>query len=119
MSVDFVLEREDCLPGSVLRGRVVLLPLLGEESRKVELSVVWETEGKGDADIGVAFYKVLSDGDATSGTAEHSFEAQLPMLPLSYQGHLVKIGWRVRVRRLSPFGNDDVIDRHFRIGWPE
>ncbi len=118
MSAYIELESAICTPGSVVRGRVALLPLHGDEKRKVELSVIWETEGKGDTDVGVVFYRVLANGDATAGTAEYAFEAQLPLLPLSYRGHLVKIVWRVRVRRLSPLGDDQVIDHDLQVAWP-
>ena len=119
MTASIELERDTCAPGTTLRGRVVLLPLPGEESRKVELSVLWETEGKGNTDVGVALHRVLSDGDPDAGHAEHTFEVQLPALPLSYQGFLLKIGWLVRVRRLAALGEDAVIDQPFRLAWSE
>jgi hypothetical protein len=49
---------------------------------------------------------------------EHGFEVTLPCPPLSYVGTLIKIGWRVRVRRLSAFGNDDAYDEPFELAWP-
>lgn len=111
------IERATYAPGSVLRGRVALEAVPGEPARKVELSVLWETEGKGNTDRGVVLYRLLSDGHA-SGSSEHAFEATLPALPLSYDGHLVKIGWRVRVRVLALLGDDGVFEEPFRLEWP-
>jgi hypothetical protein len=101
----------------VLRGRVVLLPLPGFEKRKVELAVLWETEGKGGTDLGVVYYRVLADGDYEAATGTHPFEVTLPALPLSYRGSLIKIGWRVRVRRLDALANDAVYDEPFELAW--
>lgn len=119
MSATVVLDRESYAPGDTLRGRVQLDPLPGDASQKVELSVVWETEGKGDTDVGVVFYRVLSDGDPVAGVGEHTFDVLLPPLPLSYAGNLIKIGWRVRIRRLTTLGDDGVFDEPFRLEWPE
>ena len=118
MSASIQLEQQSYPPGAVLRGRIALRPPPGDESKKVELSVLWETEGKGDTDIGVIFYRVLCDGDPVAGAEEHAFEVDLPALPLSYQGHLLKIGWRVRVRRLRGLGDDTVVDAPFQLEWP-
>jgi hypothetical protein len=104
-------------PGGTLRGRVALLPLPGDAERRVELAVLWQTEGKGNTDIGVVFYRVLCDGDAVAGTGEHTFETLLPILPVTYYGHLVKVGWLVRVRRLAMLGDDTVIDQPFQVVW--
>jgi hypothetical protein len=112
------LEGARFAPGSVLRGRVQLEPLADDVSRRVELAVLWETEGKGDTDLGVVLYRVLADGDEQAATGEHTFEVTLPFLPLSYDGTLIKIGWRVRVRRLSAMAQDDVYDEPFELAWP-
>lgn len=118
MSAHISLEARRYVPGSMLRGKVQLDPLPGDASRRVELAVLWETEGKGDTDLGVILYRVLSDGEGLAATSEHAFEVALPFLPLSYAGTLLKIGWRVRVRRLSALANDDVYDETFELAWP-
>jgi hypothetical protein len=112
------LESATYAPGDTLRGRVELVPLEGDASRKVELSVLWETEGKGDTDVGVILHRVLSDGDSPAARGTHRFEVELPALPLSQASKLLKIRWRVRVRRLATLGEDDVFDTDFRLAWP-
>ena len=119
MSAIIVLAQNVVPPGGVLRGTVMLVPLSGDEGRRVELSVLWETEGKGDTDQGVVLYRVLADGDPVAAAAEHAFEAPLTVLPLSYNGTLIKISWLVRVRRLVTLGSDMVIDEPFLVAWPE
>lgn len=118
MTASFEDIRESYTPGSVLSGRAILEPLDVDRSNKVELAVLWETEGKGDTDLGVILYRVLADGDPVAATATHPFEVELPALPLSYQGTFLKIGWRVRVRRRRLLGDDDVYDFPFRLEWP-
>ena len=115
MSITIELDAKRLRPGGTVSGRVLLDPLPDDERRKVELSVLWETSGKGDTDIGVALFRVLADGDPVAARAEHRFEARLPALPLSYAGTLIKIDWLVRVRRLDPMGSDFVWDENFVV----
>jgi len=107
-------------PGAIIKGKVALLPLPGDEELGVELAILWETVGKGDTDLGVIYHRVLVDKNTprSAATAEHAFEAQLPALPLSYGGRLIQIIWRVRVRRAGRIGsNDGVYDQAFELAW--
>jgi hypothetical protein len=115
MSVAVKLETPRVSPGAMLRGSVVLDPPPGEEQRRVELSVLWEAFGKGTTDMGVVLFSVLADDEPTAARSEHSFETRLPLLPLSYDGNIVKIGWLVRVRRVHPTGADLVLDEPFTM----
>lgn len=89
--------------GSALEGRLVF----DEDERgdsTVEFSVLWETSGKGDTDMGVVhFAKVTNRG-------ELAFRVQLPLLPLSYDGTVLTITWLVRVR-----SGNDVLDEPFTM----
>ncbi|MBK7583738.1 MAG: hypothetical protein IPI67_26530 [Myxococcales bacterium] len=118
MSIEIELERELCEPGGVLRGRVVLTPLAGQEERKVELTVMWMTDGKGNTDLEVALFRVLSDGAGDAATGSHRFEVNLPLLPVSYTGTLLKLRWLVSVRRQAPLGGDQIEEKDFLVGWP-
>lgn len=109
------LERRSVPAGDVVRGRVHLTPEPSDAGRRVELTVLWETEGKGDTDMGVAHFQVLADGDAAAATRTHAFEARLPLAPVSYDGTILKIQWLVRVRRLARLGNDLVVDETFEM----
>lgn len=119
MSASIELPDNVFVPGTVLRGKVVLMPLPGDEKHRVELSVLWETEGKGDTDRGVILFRALADGDPAAASAEHAFETPLPVLPLTYDGKLIKIRWLVRVRRYVTFGDDMIFEEPFTLAWPE
>ncbi|CAN5662895.1 hypothetical protein BH23PLA1_BH23PLA1_38140 [soil metagenome] len=88
------------LPGERLSGRFWLAPeAVGKEIKRIEVSVGWRTEGKGDEDAGVHHSEDLApDFRPIDPIEEHRFETRLPLSPLSYDGHLVKIHWRVLVQ---------------------
>ena len=118
MSATIELEGLTFVPGSVLRGRVKLEPIAEHMSRSVELAVLWETEGKGNTDMGVILYRVLADGDEKAAQGEHAFDVTLPFLPLTYHGVLLKVVWRARVRRFAPLAEDFIWDVPFELSWP-
>jgi hypothetical protein len=109
------VEANEVPAGGVVRGRVILTPTDDEASRRVELAVLWETEGKGNTDIGVAYFAVLADGDRDAARRTHSFTAQLPVAPLTYDGRTLRIRWFVRVKRLARIGQDLVVDETVRV----
>ena len=78
MSIEIELEggRVEYEPGGLLEGRVTLTPAPGEEGRKVELSVLWQTEGKGNTDLGVLLHRVIAE-DGIGAREAHAFEARL------------------------------------------
>jgi hypothetical protein len=118
MSIEIELEQTEYEPGSELRGSVVLTPLAGQEDHKVELSVLWQTEGKGDTDFLVERFRVLTEGGDAAAQGTHAFEVRLPLLPLTYSGTLLKIRWLVRVRRYATLGDDLIEEKDFVVRWP-
>lgn len=109
MTIEIVIDEKRTRPGGVVRGTVRLDPIAGEEGNRVELSVLWETAGKGDTDLGLVLFRVLE------GRGAFPFEAPLPLLPLSYDGGLLSIDWLVRVRRLRTLSDDYVVQESFRM----
>jgi hypothetical protein len=109
MTIEIAIEERRLRPGGVVRGTVTLSPAPGEESNPVELSVLWETAGKGDTDLGIVLFRRLE------GRGSFPFEAPLPLLPLSYDGGLISISWLVRVRRLRTMSADEVVDEGFKM----
>jgi hypothetical protein len=92
--VQLELDQTSWEPGEVLRGRVIFDP---DQARAevVEVVICWRTEGKGDEDREVCgrwFHRPGQNENAVP------FTVQLPMLPLSYEGVIVKIRWYAEVR---------------------
>jgi hypothetical protein len=79
-----------------------------------EITVLWQTEGKGDTDRGIVHFEEVSGVD-TNRIALH---VKLPLLPLTYQGKLLKIHWLVRVRMKPERGPEAVKDATFTLVAP-
>jgi hypothetical protein len=112
-------RRRQYQPGDTLCGEFVIETLKPDEIKAVELSVIWHTEGKGEEDVGLHYFKRYS-------REEHPFdprqavrfaaEETLPASPLSYDGLILKIRWCVRVRLFLPRGESLVHDEPFQLG---
>lgn len=86
----------------------------------MEISVLWYTEGKGDEDLSVHFFRRwtavrLAELDLSS---PQQFATQLPASPLSYDGHLFRIRWCIRMRLFLANGKEIVTEQPFRIVQP-
>ncbi len=81
------LDRDRVEPGHVVRG-TIRDPGFG----LFTLELYWETSGKGDSDRTVVHRAELS-----ANNAHLPFAVQAPLLPLTYNGTLIKIAWFVRV----------------------
>lgn len=87
------------------------------EIQAVETSVMWYTEGKGDEDLGVHYFERYTPSDTVDGDLRqlHRFQTVLPNSPLTYNGSIVKIRWRVRVRLFWGRGKELFTDRPFQL----
>ena len=113
-------------PGDSLSGNFYLDGINGDAISEVELSVLWQTEGKGNVDYGIHYLERLTNGknDRIGGTRPrwfddrkgNSFNVRLPASPLSYDGELIKIYWLVRVRVFMEDGRVFVDEHVFRLG---
>ena len=84
--------REEFGAGERLRGSLTWTQSAGEGA--AELSALWYTEGKGDKDTGIAHFEEFP----LDSRREKRFEVELPLLPLTYHGELLKVHWVIRVR---------------------
>lgn len=86
-----------------------------EDVQGVEVSVLWHTEGKGDEDLAVHFFRRYDAMELHSiGVGESQpIECRLPASPLSYRGTLIKIQWGVRVRVFVANGPEAVAQHPF------
>jgi hypothetical protein len=91
------------LPGQAISGRYRLDPSERiPEVQALEWSIAWTTEGKGNEDHGVHAIKTIHDPEegVLKPDCWRRFGAILPPSPLSYDGLIVKVVWRVRVRAI-------------------
>ncbi len=105
-------------PGHTIRGDYYIEGALPENIRAAELSILWHTEGKGDEDLAVHHFDRISmetvpDWDPRQ---PRTFSAELPNSPLSYDGVIVKIRWRIRVRAFLAGGRELVEEQRFQLG---
>ncbi|MGL4941964.1 MAG: hypothetical protein ACRC46_02095 [Thermoguttaceae bacterium] len=105
-------------PRETLSGEYRLGHVGGNEIHAVELSVLWQTEGKGNDDMGVHMFtrRVSRRGDWIDPYTISRFHTQLPETPLSYIGSIIKINWYVRVRLFLHSGEEVVEAQPFRLG---
>jgi hypothetical protein len=105
-------------PGDRLTGRYMVEGAQAMAVRAAELSVLWYTAGKGDEDMAVHHFERLVDEPARplDLRVPRRFVTVLPSSPLSYNGHIVKVCWCVRLRLYLPQGQETVAELPFRLG---
>lgn len=113
-------------PGETLSGTFYLDGINGDAISTVELSVLWQTEGKGNVDYGIHHLerRAVRKNERIVGkkpqwfddSKGNSFSVRLPASPLSYDGELIKIYWLVRVRVFMDDGRVFVDEHVFRLG---
>jgi hypothetical protein len=105
-------------PGETLAGEYRLQDIQPEQLSAVEVSVVWYTDGKGDSDMAVHYFRRLSvvDGDPLDPRQPGRFSTVLPNSPLSYEGAILKLRWCVRVRAFLAQGKELLQEQPFRLG---
>ena len=113
------IHSPNCLfhPGETLDCDFQIDAVSPADTQAVEVSVNWYTEGKGEEDIGVHYFERFTPSDAIDGDLRqlHRFQTTLPNSPLTYNGAIVKIRWRVRVRLYWGRGKETWVDRVFQL----
>ena len=105
-------------PGDTLDFEFSIHRVPVESIEGLEASVLWTTEGKGSEDIGVHFFERLSGSQLSAGSLQipHLMSTRLPLCPLSYEGRLMKIRWRVRLRLFLKGGREISAEQPFYLG---
>ena len=88
------------------------------EVERLEVSVIWFTEGKGSEDFGVHYFDGVAD-DRLEMVLEGNPTAvctTLPASPLSYEGNLLKIRWCIRLRLYMADGRQVSAEQPFHLG---
>lgn len=110
--------RREFMPGDELECRYQVDAVDRRDIVAVEASVLWRTEGKGEEDMAVHFFRRRIPSDALEADlrALDSFRTILPNSPLSYDGAILKLHWCVRVRVFVRGGKDGHAELRFRLG---
>ncbi|RMF41419.1 MAG: hypothetical protein D6753_09615 [Planctomycetota bacterium] len=89
-----------------------------EDVERVEVSVMWYTEGKGSTDLGVHYFESLTDDEVQRllRTESRVIATTLPGGPLSYDGQLFKLRWCVRLRVYLKDGREVTAEQPFSLG---
>jgi hypothetical protein len=105
-------------PGERLSGRYLVDGAHAFGVRSAELSVLWYTSGKGEEDMAVHYFERLVDETARplDLRVPRRFATVLPASPLSYDGHIVKVCWCVRLRLFLSQGQETVAEVPFQLG---
>jgi len=80
-------------PGEPITGIVEWTELSAKTSR-LEIRLIWYTEGKGDTDVRV-IDTITESSPSKSGTTKFDFVA--PTRPFSFSGKLISLTWAVEV----------------------
>lgn len=117
MNVSLCRDDATYTAGGYLRASWRVSRVKLEELSSVEVSVLWYTEGKGDEDLSVHYFRRY---DAASLrelgiTDSQPIHCRLPPSPLSYRGHLLKIQWGIRVRVFVEEGREAVAEHPFYL----
>ena len=108
-------DNETLFPGETLSGSYAITNLDAAQLRAIELSVVWQTEGKGDENLGVHYFWRRESRAGLNDIACGDWSTVLPRSPLSYHGVLFRIYWLVRLR-VFVRGKDFSDERQFQLG---
>lgn len=102
-------------PGQTLSGGCRLNTAFPVAVKRVELSVLWYTMGKGDTDEGVIHFATVAENEEIDARRAFTFSVTLPEAPWSYDGKIVKILWAVRVRVFPKNGKEISTEEGFRL----
>ncbi len=105
-------------PGELLEFEYVVNHVEPQSVEKLEVSVMWHTEGKGSEDIGIHMFQQVGREAliAISLDQPRRLSCSLPASPLSFEGRLLKIRWCVRLRLFLTDGQELATDKLFYLG---
>jgi hypothetical protein len=111
-------DRAEYQPGAMLSGAYGLEQADGVDIQRIEASVLWFTEGKGDEDLGVHFFEEVeaTPEEPIDPAIPRKFATPLPLSPLSYDGFIIKIRWCVRVRMKLAGSEELLAEAPFQLG---
>lgn len=136
--IQFDRQPHEFAPQEIVAGTFRTVDVPPEEISRLEFSVLWFTEGKGDEDLGVLFFKSLDGSEEVHGSESdfdpvgsvnqvhllsseeegltYSFSVRLPSSPLTWHGKILKIFWCARARLFLKSGREVMCERVFNVG---
>ncbi|MFG0291008.1 MAG: hypothetical protein ACF8CQ_22765 [Rhodopirellula sp. JB044] len=115
MNVTLCRDDATYAAGGVLKASWRVSRVSLDEISSVEVSVLWYTEGKGDEDLSVHYFRRYDAAQLRERGMVDSqpIQCRLPPSPLSYRGHLLCIQWGIRVRVFVEEGREAVAEHPF------
>ena len=104
--------------GETLRMEYQIDAVDPEQIVATEASVLWFTEGKGEPDMGIHFFRRTTRDEHLDRDLRpmQRVDVTLPNSPLTYEGVILKVRWCVRVRLFLTQGREFVEERPFVLG---
>jgi len=62
---------------------------------RLELVLLWFTEGVGNTDVGIVATQIFSE---VSALGERNFELRAPQAPESFRGKLIRLRWAIEIK---------------------
>lgn len=111
-------HRRDFAAGETLRIEYQIDAVDAQQIVATEASVLWFTEGKGEPDMGVHFFRRTTRDEHLDRDLRpmQRIDVSLPNSPLTYDGVILKVRWCVRVRLFLTGGKELVEERAFALG---
>ena len=107
LSIELDESRTVFHPGDRVRGAVLVQTDDSMRCDGLEVSLGWETHGRGNRAAGDPVRVELFSGEWTGATTvRYGFELELPAGPATYHGHYLNVGWFLRARADVPWKLD-------------
>ena len=114
-----LLNLQDGLePHELLEFEYCVRRIAPDLAERLEVSVVWRTEGKGTEDFGVHYFESVA-GDQLREAIDRQANlvcTTLPAAPFSYEGQLMSIKWCIRLRLFMVDSRDISTEQAFYLG---
>jgi hypothetical protein len=111
-------QYDNCWPaGGVVTGRVSCYAQSVVKARGVRIDLGWATSGRGDRDKSIVASVDLHKGNL-GPTRSYNWRFEIPIPedgPISYQGHLITIEWKIWAIVDRPFARDEILEEVISI----
>ncbi|MDK2972086.1 MAG: hypothetical protein PWP23_1841 [Candidatus Sumerlaeota bacterium] len=102
-------EAREYAPGEFIAGRAVIEAPEAWTAKYAELALGWHTEGIGDEDKAFTAIETLAKkGETPPRRIDHPFRLEVPPMPRTYHGRLIKIHWTIGLYARAK-GADEVV----------